>query len=141
MKGLLFLLMLVMIQQICEAAPKQYKILDPTLKIHLVDKERLSHQELNKKGVSSKWFNNAEVSKIYNRECPFKWEISKADLTRTPKHIVEAKLTCKDCELSCKALLYHISVRVQEQKGNGESKKYWKIIPVVVGYFYRQQEN
>ena len=130
--------MLVMIQQICEAAPKRYKKLDLTsVKIHPVDKDRLSHEELNKKGVSSKWFNNGKFSSIYNPECPFKWEISQADVNRTPKHIVEAKLTCKNCELSCKALRYHIAVRIHDRKRNGKSKKYWKIIPVVVGYFYR----
>ena len=119
----------------CEAAPaKRFAPLDRS-KVHdnaMLEKTYQTERLLKKAIKNSQWFTKERSSKI-SSNCPFTWKMSKLQHNRLPRHVVEAE--CKKCSPSCKPLLYHLTVRIDD----GTNKMNWTTISVKVAYIYDLQ--
>ncbi|CAB4015144.1 Hypothetical predicted protein [Paramuricea clavata] len=128
-------MMITMRHLTCEAAPaKRPAQLDRT-KVHdkaMLEKTYQTEKLLKKAIKKSQWFTKERSSKI-SSNCPFTWKMSKLQNKRLPRHVVEAE--CKGCSLSCKPLLYHVTVLIND----GTNKMNWTTIPVKVAYIYDLQ--
>jgi hypothetical protein len=118
----------------CEAAPAKPPQLDrsKTHKNAMLEKTYQTERLLKKAIKNSQWFTKPRTSKTIS-DCPFTWKMSEPQHNRLPRHVVEAE--CISCSLSCKPLVYHLTVRIND----GPNKRYWTTIPVKVAYIYDLQ--
>ena len=127
LKGLLFLLIMFTVGHLTGEAAPTFGTLNPTYK-HGMTTTWESQKKMAIALKNSDLLKKPSRPEASQRRCPYKFEVSKPQYNRFPKHIVEA--TCKGCDMKrCEPVYYHLQVRISKGQGH-----YWKPIRVKVAY-------